>query len=86
MFTTAQMLEQNLEIETGIKTFETWVLISRLESIFSDLDSWYWEWDHNIDIENGITVLISRLVLREEEKIQRDPCDRDTAHLCSIAV
>ena len=64
--------------ETGIETFDSWVLISRLESRLLKFESWYrdWNWDYQIlslDIETGIetfeiTVLISRLVSRQKKR------------------
>ena len=49
----------SFDIETGIKTFESWVLQSRLELRLSDFESWYqdWNWDfkdHNLKIKTGI--------------------------------
>ena len=50
---------QSLEIDTGIKTFNTLVLISRLESRLLKLESWYQDLNQDsqilsLDIKTGI--------------------------------
>ena len=89
-----EIQELSLDIQTGIETFDSWVLILSLESRLLKFESWYrdWNWDYQIlslDIETGIktfeiTVLISRLVLRLKK--QRgipvvETLARVTAHL-----
>ena len=86
----------SLDIETGIKTLKSWVLILRLESRLLKFKSWYRDWNQDfqilsLDIETGIktfdiTVLISRLVLRLKKQggiPVIETLARVTAHLWS---
>ena len=70
----SRLLKISLVMKTGIETYRIAVLISRLVSSLSGLQSWYWDWyrdfqDGSHDIKTGIeifriAVLILRLVLR----------------------
>ena len=65
-----EIQELCLDIRTGIKTFDSFVLVSRLELKLWKFESWYrdWKWDYTIlslNIETEIktfeiTVLVSR--------------------------
>ena len=92
-----EIQELSLDIKTKVETFDSWVLISRLESRLLKFESLYWDWNRDseilsLDIETGvetfeITVLISRLISRLKKQggiSVIETLARVTAHLCSV--
>ena len=79
-----EIQELGLHIETGIETFDSWVLISRLESRRLKVESWYQGRNQDsqimsLDIKTGIetfVILTLRLVLRLTK--QGNPCAQDS--------
>ena len=63
-----------LDIKTGFKTLDSWVFISRLESIFLKFEAVYWDWNRDSQILSlvieteintfEIRTLVSKLVSR----------------------